>query len=180
MPYTQIFTAKFGHTVIWVICDILSKFVHFMTLPTKFAAQYLAMHFLVEICRLHGIPRSIVSDREPIFLSDFWKELFRVQGTTLKYTIAYRPESDDQIEVVNRSLETYICCFTCKNHRQWFKFLHLDEYWHNSTFHSSIKITLFEVCMVENLLLKKTTSKVSPLYLHLTSHCKTSRRSLIG
>jgi hypothetical protein len=98
----------------------------------------------VEVCRLHGIPKSIVSDRDPLFLSAFWKELFRVQGTTLKYSTTYHPETDGQTEVVNRSLEAYLRCFTSDNPRKWFKYLHLAEFWHNSTFHSAISMTPFE------------------------------------
>ncbi|WJX73966.1 hypothetical protein P8452_57684 [Trifolium repens] len=136
---------SFGHTVIWVICDRLTKFVHFIALPTKFSASDLASRFSVEVCRLHGIPKSIVSDRDQLFLSAFWKELFRVQGTTLKYSTAYHPETDGQTEVVNRSLEAYLRCFTSDNPRKWFKYLHLAEFWHNSTFHSAISMTPFEV-----------------------------------
>lgn len=135
---------SFGHIIIWVICDRLTKFVHFMALPPKFSAQDLAMRFSVEICRLHGMPRSIVSNRDPLFLSAFWKEIFRVQGTNLKYSTAYHPESDGQTEVVNQSLETCLRCFTSDNPRQWFKYLHIAEYWHNSNFHSSIRMTPFE------------------------------------
>ena len=76
---------SFGHTVIWVICDRLTKFVHFIALPTKFTAEDLAHCFSVEICRLHGVPKSIVSNQDPLFLSHFWKELFKFQGTQLKY-----------------------------------------------------------------------------------------------
>nr|KYP36817.1 Transposon Ty3-I Gag-Pol polyprotein [Cajanus cajan] len=60
-----------GHTVIWVICDRLSKSVHFIGLPTHFSAKDLARRFSVEVCRLHGIPRSITTDRDPLFLSHF-------------------------------------------------------------------------------------------------------------
>jgi hypothetical protein len=76
---------SFGHTAVWVICDRLTKYLHFIGLPAKFSAKDLASSFSTEVCWLHGIPKSIISDRDPHFLSSFWKELFRLQGTTLKY-----------------------------------------------------------------------------------------------
>jgi hypothetical protein len=133
-----------GHTAIWVICDRLTKYVHFLALPTHYTATDLANRFSVEICRLHGIPKSITSDRDPIFLSSFWKELFRVQGTSLRYSTAYHPETDGQTEVVNRCLEAYLRCFASDRPRTWYKFLHLAEFWHNSSFHSAIQMTPFQ------------------------------------
>lgn len=67
----------YDHIVIWVICDRLTKFVHFLGLPSKFTAPDLATRFSTEICRLHEVPKSIVSDRDPLFVSKFWKELFK-------------------------------------------------------------------------------------------------------
>jgi hypothetical protein len=119
---------SFGHTVIWVICDRLTKYVHFIALPTKFSAIDLAGRFSVEICRLHGIPKSIISDRDTLFVSTFWKEMFKVQGTTLKYSTTYHPEIDGQTEVVNRILEAYLRCFASDHPRCWYKFLHLAEF----------------------------------------------------
>nr|KYP44660.1 Retrotransposable element Tf2 [Cajanus cajan] len=133
-----------GHTVIWVIVDRLTKFSHFLALPTKFSAQDLAARFSVEIVRLHGVPKSIVSDRDRLFLSHFWRELFRLQGTQLRFSSAYHPQSDGQTEVVNRSIEAYLRCITGEHPRRWYTFLHLAEYWFNTTKHSAIGMSPFQ------------------------------------
>jgi len=80
-----------GYTVVWVIYDRLTKYAHFLALPTHFTAQQLARRFAVEIFRLHGMPKTIVSDRDPLFVSMFWRQLFKVQGTTLKFSSTYHP-----------------------------------------------------------------------------------------
>lgn len=68
--------------------------------------------FTREVVKLHGIPVSIVSNKDIVFLSLFWKKVHRLQGTALHYSIAYHPQSDGQTEVVNKSLEAYLPCFT--------------------------------------------------------------------
>lgn len=144
MDFITHLPSSFDHTVIWVICDYLSKYVHFLALPIHFTAPDLANRFSSEICRLHGIPKSIFLDRDPFFLNAFWKELFRLQGTTLKHSTAYHPEMDGQIKVLNRSLETYLRCFTTDQTKCWFKFLHFVEFWYKSSLHSTIKMSSFE------------------------------------
>lgn len=103
----------------------------------------LARHFVVEVFRLHGPLKSIISDRDPLFISNFWHELFKLQGTKLKFSSAYHPETDGQSEVVNRSLEVYLRCFTSEHPRLWHHFLHLAEYWYNTSHHTTIGITPF-------------------------------------
>jgi len=62
---------SFGHSVIWVICDHLAKYANFIAFLANYTASNLANRFSMEICHLHGILKSIVSDRDPLFLNSF-------------------------------------------------------------------------------------------------------------
>ena len=83
-----------GVSVILVVVDRLSKAAHFGTLPASFTAITVANLFTDIVVKHHGFPISIVSDRDPIFLSKFWQALFQFSGTALKYSTAYHPQID--------------------------------------------------------------------------------------
>lgn len=133
-----------NRSTIWVIVDRLTKFAHFIALPATFTVPSLAPIFLNEVYRLHGAPKTIVSDKDKIFVSQFWKSLFKHLGSTLTFSSSYHPQTDDQTEVLNRCLETYLRCFVSEEPRSWLCFLPLVEYWYNTSFHSAIGMTLFE------------------------------------
>ncbi|KAF7139795.1 hypothetical protein RHSIM_Rhsim06G0000800 [Rhododendron simsii] len=103
-----------------------------------------AQAFLDNVFKLHGMPRSIVSDRDTIFTSSFWQELFRLQGISLNLSTSYHPQSDGQTEVVNRCLENYLRCLTGDKPKVWVHWLPLAEWWYNTTFHISTGITPYE------------------------------------
>jgi hypothetical protein len=113
-----------SHSVIFVVVDRLSKAAHFGSLPTHFTAAKVAELFAIMVCKLHGMPRSIVSDRDPVFLSHFWQELFRLSGTKLCMSTAYHPQSDGQTEIVNKLLQQYLRCFVHDKPKQWGNYLH--------------------------------------------------------
>ena len=102
-----------GYDTISVVVDRLSKYSHFILLSSKkknshfimlkhpYTLRHIAAIFVNEVVRLHGIPKSILSDRDPMFMNKFWQELLRLQGTILHMTSSYHSQSNDQTEVVN-------------------------------------------------------------------------------
>ena len=100
-----------GHTVILVVVDRFSKGIHLGMLPTAHTAHSVACLFMDIVGKIHGMPRSLVSDRDPLFVSRFWPELFRLSGTQLRMSSAYHPQSDGQTEVLNRVIEQCLRSF---------------------------------------------------------------------
>lgn len=132
-----------GKTVIMVVVDKMSKYAHFGALPSSFNIAQIVDLFIEMIVKLHGIPSSIVSDRDSIFTYKFWIELHKKCGTTLHFTSAYHPQSDGQIEVTNRGLEMYLRSFCDEDSQKWLHLLPWCELLYNNSFHSSLGMTPF-------------------------------------
>lgn len=96
-----------------------------------------------QVYRLHGFPGSIVSDRDPVFTSHFWQELFKYAGTGLRMSSANHPQTDGQTERVNQCLETFLHCFTQACPRRWSYWIPLAQFWYNSSHHSAIGMSPF-------------------------------------
>ncbi|KAM1291076.1 hypothetical protein ACFX2H_018035 [Malus domestica] len=134
-----------GKSVIWVIVDRLSKYAHFIAMSHPYTASSVAQLFVEHIFKLHGMPNSIMSDRDPVFTSAFWKELFKLQNSSLCMSSGYHPQSDGQSEVMNRCLETYLRCFVGGQPKKWVQWLPWAEWCFNTSFHTSSKHTPFEI-----------------------------------
>ncbi|WVZ53938.1 hypothetical protein U9M48_004823 [Paspalum notatum var. saurae] len=117
-----------AYNTILVVVDRFTKVAHFLPLKHPFTASQVARIFLDNIVKLHGVPTSIVSDRDRIFLSHFWKELFQLLGTKLMPRTAYHPQTDGQSERVNQCLEMYLRCVIADSPADWKSWLSLAEF----------------------------------------------------
>ncbi|GJS13679.1 transposon ty3-G gag-pol polyprotein [Tanacetum coccineum] len=113
-------------------------------LSHPFTDHQVAQAFLDNVYKLHGMPESIVSDRDKVFLSNFWSKLFKLLQVQLLKSTSYHPQTDGQTKVVNRCLEGYLRCMTGEHPKECARWLSLAELWYNSNFHNSIQTTPFE------------------------------------
>jgi transposase InsO family protein len=134
-----------GKTVILSIVDRFSKYCHFIPLAHPYTVESVAHAFFTDIVRLHGVPQSIVSDRDPVFTSAFWQELMRLTGMKLYMSSAFHPQTDSQTEAANRVIVMYLRCFTSDRPRQWLRWLSWAEYTYNTAYQSPLRDTPFRV-----------------------------------
>jgi len=103
-----------GYSVILVVVDRFTKYAHFMALKHPYTALSVAKVLYDQVIKLHGMPQSMISDRDKVFTSTVWTELFKMEGVQLKYSTAYHPQTDGQTERVNQCLEMYLRCAVSK------------------------------------------------------------------
>ena len=132
------------HDDIWVVVDRLTKSVHFIPIHEKFSPQKLAELFMNHIVGLHGVPVSIISDRDPRFTSRFWKGLMKELCVKLNLSTAFHPQTDGQSERTIQTLEDMLrsCVLQFKGH--WNEYLPLAEFTYNNSYHSSIEMSPYE------------------------------------
>ncbi len=116
---TQLPKSRSGFDAIFVVVDKLTKMVHFVPTHTSVSAPQLAQVFFKEIVRLHGLPQSIVSDRDARFTSNFWRALWQQFGTKLAMSTSFHPQTDGQTERANRSLEDMIRAYVNNRQDDW-------------------------------------------------------------
>ena len=100
--------------------------------------------FIDNIIKLHGPPSIIVSDKDRIFTSTLWKEIFTSFKVSLNFSSAYHPESDGQTERVNQCVEQYLRCMAFQEPKKWCHWLATAEWWYNCSYHTAIQMSPFE------------------------------------
>ncbi|GKV49055.1 hypothetical protein SLEP1_g55827 [Rubroshorea leprosula] len=129
---------------IWVIVGRLTKSAHFLAIKQKDPLDKLAKLYVQEIVRLHGVPMSIVSDRDPRFTARFWRSFQKAMGTQLKLSTAYHPQTDGQFERTIQVLEDMLRTCALDLPESWDDHLPLAEFAYNNSYHSSIKMAPYE------------------------------------
>lgn len=108
-----------GYNCILVVVDLFTKYAHFLSLRHPFTAATVAKLFISQVYRLHSMSTALVSDRDKIFTSALWRELFKLAKVELHMSTAYHPQSDGQTERVNQCLETFLRCYVHACPKQW-------------------------------------------------------------
>jgi hypothetical protein len=145
MGFVEGFPRVGGKTVVLTVVDRFSKYAHFVALSHPYTAVSVARVFFDQIVRLHGVPVSIVSDRDPVFTSAFWTELFALAGVQLRRSTAFHPQTDGQSDVTNRILGVYLRCLVGDRPKSWLRWLPWAEYCYNTSYQTSLRATPFQV-----------------------------------
>jgi hypothetical protein len=138
---TKLPLTKGGNDAIIVFVDKFSKMVHYAATTTKCTAEQVARIFFDNVVKLHGIPKHIISDRDPRFTSRYWQELWRLCGTQLKMSSAYHPQTDGQTERANRTLESILRHYISNKQDDWEEHLTAAEIAANNSVQSSTGFT---------------------------------------
>lgn len=133
-----------GFDAIWVIVERLKKSAYFILIDISYSLQKLAELYISVVVKLHGVPSSIVSDRDPRFTSGFWRSLHEALGSNLKLSSAYHLQTDGQTERTIQMLEDLLRACVLEQGGAWDNHLALVEFTYNNGYHSSIGMAPYE------------------------------------
>eukprot|EP00253_Pinus_taeda_P016148 PITA_16148 len=142
---TRLPKSRKNNDSIMVVVDKLSKSTHFIPVQSTYRAAQITNVFMLNIFKLHGLPKTIISDRDVKFTSVFWRTLFEGLGPQLNFSIAYHPQTDGQTERVNQVVEDMLRSYVMQQPTRWEEYLHLVEFAYNNGYHASLRMSPFEV-----------------------------------
>jgi hypothetical protein len=143
---------KRGSDSIFVVVDIFSKMAHFIAFEKTSDATHFSNLFFKEVVRLHGFPKSIVSNRDTKFVGHFWRTLWKKLGTEPSFSSTYHPQTNGQTEVVNQSLGYLLRSLVTEHHSQWDQILAQAEFAYNDLVNRSIRKSPFQIVYGMNLM----------------------------
>ena len=126
-----------GHDAIVVFVDRLTKQLHCCAMKTKISAPEVAAIFIQEVVRHHGLPSSIVSDRDPRFTAHFWRNLWELFETKLAMSTSFHPQTDGQTERANRTIEDILRAYVNAKQDNWDEYLCFAEIAYNQSIQAS-------------------------------------------
>ena len=133
-----------GCSMVWVIVNRDTMMAHFVPVKDgQKTAEGCAKLFLENIWKLHGLPSSIILDRDPVFTSKFWAKLTGRLNVRLRRSTALHPQTDGQTERVNQSLEQYLRQYCNYEHDNWYDLLPLGEYAYNNLVNTATQMSPF-------------------------------------
>jgi hypothetical protein len=141
---TGLSRTKSGYDSIWVVVDRLTKVAHFIPVKTTYTSARLAKIYMNRIVCLHGVPKSIVSDRGTQFTSHFWRQLHESLGTRLEFSTSFHPQTDGQTERVNQILEDMLRACALDYGSSWDDNLPYAEFSYNNSHQASIEMAPFK------------------------------------
>ena len=135
------------HDSVWVIIDRLAKSTHFILVRINYSMDQLAELYVDAIVIMHGVPLSIVLDRDPRFTSRFWKELQSVLGTKVNLSITFHPQTDGQFERLIQVLEDMLRGCVMEFMGSWDRYVPLMEFFYNNSYQVALAWHHMKLCM---------------------------------
>ena len=132
------------HDAVWVIVDRLMKSAHFLAMRMTFTLEEFCLLYIREIVRLHGVPASILSDRDLRFTAHFWKSFQKVVGTWLAMSIVFHPHTHGQLERTIQVLEDMLRACFLDHKGSWEEHLPLVDFAYNNSYQASIQMAPYE------------------------------------
>ncbi|KAD3640786.1 hypothetical protein E3N88_30009 [Mikania micrantha] len=142
---TKLPKTRKGYDAIWVIVDRLTKSAHFIPIRESYSSEKMAEVYVKEIVSRHGIPVTIVSDRDTRFTSHFWRNFQKELGTKLLLSTAYHPQTDGQSERTIQTLEDMLRACIIDFGGSWDDYLPLAEFSYNNSYHSGLGMPPYEM-----------------------------------